>query len=157
MFSLNKEQAFINFYVMDKEYGLTRVVRYALNQIHYFEREKGYERKLAIHIVNNMINAKEGIDLTKPFLWKMYRKRLAYVKHAKDAFRTWDIEKRIAQAPKQNLNYCECGCGTIIKPGRRFVNGHNARCRSKKENEELAENMRDVRRKKKNMSKIVYL
>lgn len=30
----------------------------------------------------------------------------------------------------KNKKLCECGCGEEVKPGNRFIWGHNARCRS---------------------------
>lgn len=157
MFTLNKEMAFITWYVTEKEYGLTRAVRYALNMVHYFNVEKKKDLALAIDIVDKLIKTKEGVDLGKDYLWKMYRKRKAHVRNAKAAFRTYDINTRRFRGPnKEPLPVCECGCGTILKPGRRFVNGHNARCRSKEKNEKIARHMR-ISKKEKKSEKVITI
>lgn len=150
MIPLDKEMAFVSWYVVEKEYNLTKTVRYALNKIHYFNTKKGEDISLAIHIVNKMIMAKEGIDLPKEYLWKMYQKRKAHIKNGKAKFKTYDIEQRRSRGPnKEPLPVCECGCGTILKPGRRFAHGHNARCRDDDDNKKRAKNMRSVKNAKK--------
>jgi len=42
-----------------------------------------------------------------------------------------------------DIKFCECGCGEIVKPGRRFIHGHNRRGDGEGFIEELKEKIRD--------------
>ena len=39
------------------------------------------------------------------------------------------------------MKFCECGCGQIVKPGKRFICGHNLKCADMRE--KLSQRMKD--------------
>lgn len=154
---LNNEQAFINWYVAEREYNLTYNVRKALNFIFHLMSKKKYNRAAAITIASNTYK-KNGYDFSRQFLGRMYNKRSAYIKNAKDKFKQWEYEKRLSELPmnQNEEKLCECGCGSPAKKGNRFINGHNIRCKSKHEKDLQASKMREAK-KSKNISNVFYL
>jgi len=144
MIVINKEMAFISLYLAEKEFFVNETLRKALNCIYYLHRKKNVDKALAIHLTNEKYKKKYNVEYTKDYLWKMYNSRLAHIKNAKDKFQIWAREireRRYGILP----DLCECGCGKEVKKNNKFVNGHNAKCRSKEENESLATNMRSAR------------
>jgi len=119
MIILNKEVVFINWYLQEKEYFYTDHVRKALNLIHYYMAVKKKSSATAIHLVNKKVKKDYGFDFSKEFLWKLYRKRKAYIKNAKDEFKQYEIRKRLERLPNTAIKLCECGCGLPVKPGRK--------------------------------------
>jgi hypothetical protein len=152
----DKESAFISFYLAEKEFFYPDKLREALTLISYLITVKGKDKAIAIAQVNTKFKEKKNIDYTREFLWKRYNSRLAYIKNAKDKFKLWEIEMRERNAgiiPK----LCECGCGQEVKnKNNKFINGHNARCRSKQDNIRRAIKMRDSKKPKKN-NKVIYM
>ena len=160
MFMLDTEMAYINWYVAEKEFYLTRRVRLALNKIYIFMSRDHDNFGLSCHKANLYIKKRDGIDLSIEYLKKMYKARQAHVKNAKAEYKKIAYEKRNEKNPnKEPLPVCECGCGTIVKPGQRFVNGHNSRCKSQDKKNKQAEIMRYAKEKKKNhkKSKVEFL
>lgn len=156
MIVLNKEMAYISFYLAEKEYFLPDNLREALSLIHYLIKEKYKEKALAIHIVNEKYKKKKNIDYGKEFLWKKYNARLAHIKNAKDKYQKWalDIRERNVGLKKK---LCACGCGEeVTKKNNKFINGHNARCIDKDQSIKQAELMRDAREQKKSPTIIQF-
>lgn len=148
MIILDKEMAYINFYLTEKEYFLPDRLREALNYIYYLNRKKGKDKALAIHITNEKYKKKYNIDYTKEFLWKRYNGRLAHIKNAKEKFKIWSLELREINAGI--VKVCECGCGEkITNKKNRFIHGHHRRVLSKEEKIANAKYMRDIRAAKK--------
>lgn len=142
--TMDKKIAFISFYLAEKEFFLPDKLREALHTISYLITCKGVDKALAIHRVNKKWKKDHEVEYTKEFLWKKYNSRLAHIKHANEKYHDWVKEmKERNYGVKPKL--CECGCGQEVKKGNRFLNGHNAKCRSKEDNEKLAEQMRQAK------------
>lgn len=149
MFSLSREHAFLEFYILKKEYYYTDYVRDAINTIDYLMRRNGDKQSIAISKTINKIRKKYKVELEVDFLRKGFRQRKAHVKNGKEEFKKFTAEMRKAKKPKIELPIlCACGCGQPVKKGNKFINGHNAKCRSKNEDKKLARNMREKRAKK---------
>lgn len=149
MFSLSREHAFLEFYILKKEYYYTDYVRDAINTIDYLMRRKGDKQSIAISKTINKIRKKYKVELEVEFLRKAFRQRKAHVKNGKEEFKKFTAEMRKAKKPNIELPIlCACGCGQPVKKGNKFINGHNAKCRSKNEDKKLAKNMREKRAKK---------
>lgn len=147
MIVLDAEMTFINWYLTEKEFHLTKYVREALNNIDWWIRVKRKSKALAIHIVNEKFKSKYNFELTKSYLWRVYNQRKAYIKNAKDKFKIWKNERMLESIPDiMKANLCACGCGHPVKPGNKYINGHNIRCKSKEKNIEQANHMRRIRR-----------
>jgi hypothetical protein len=150
MINLNREHAFLDFYLLEKEFYYTDYVRDALNTIDFFIRVKGDKPSLAISKSISKIKKKYNIDLEKDFLRKAYRQRKAYIKNGKEEFKRYLKEMKEKKIPKVIMpKLCECGCGKPVKKGNRFIHGHNARCRSTEENQKRIEAMTDAKERKK--------
>lgn len=153
------EIAFLSYYVLDKEFFLQPQVREAIDLVAYLIYQKGMDKALAIDVANRKIEKKYNFELSKPYLWKVYRQRLAYIKNGKEAFKKYGIMRRMAAAPeelKDQLKLCKCGCGDPVKPGNLYIHGHHVRCRSKEEKELNGKRMRAGKiNKKKKQKKIL--
>jgi hypothetical protein len=153
MIVLNKEMAFISFYLAEKEYFLPDRLREALSFIYYLNKLKGKDKALAIHKTNEKYKKDYQIDYEKPFLWKKYRARLAHIKNAKDKYYKWGLKLREVSMGIKKL--CECGCGQeVTNKKNRFIHGHHRRLLSQEEKELNAKRMRDARASK-NDNKVI--
>lgn len=154
MIILDKEVVFINWYLQEKEYFYTDHVREALNLVHFYIVKKKQSRASAIHKVNEKFKKDYGFDFSKPFLWKLFRQRKAHIRNAKEEFKQYEIQKRIERAPKTEIKLCKCGCGLPVKPGNKYINGHNPRFKNEQEKIEYTKNLRDIKQGKK--EKVIY-
>ena len=85
----------------------------------------------------------------------MYNARLAHIKNGKDKYKKWTLDLRERNAGLK-LKLCDCGCGKeVTKKNNKFINGHNSKCRSEKENVDLASHMREIRELKKSSTVIL--
>jgi len=149
MIVLDKEMAFISFYLAEKEYFLPDNLRNALSYIYYLTHEKGKDKPLAVHITNEKYKKVFNIDYNKEFLWKKYNARLAHIKNAKDKYKKWTLDLRERNAGLK-VQLCECGCGQeVTKKKNKFINGHNSKCRDKIEDVKKAAHMRESRKQQK--------
>ncbi len=163
MIVLNKEMSFISLYLAEKEYFITDDLRKALSDIYYLIHTKKKSKALSIYLTNEKYKKKinpasqQYYNFTTKYLWKIYNSRLAHIKNAKDKFEIWDLDIRLIHyGMKKKL--CKCGCGQeVIKFKNSFINGHNAKCRSKEENIEMASYMRSFRELKKSTTVISLL
>jgi len=155
MIILDKEMAFISFYLAEKEYFLPDNLRNALSYIYYLTHEKGKDKALAVHITNEKYKKVFNIDYNKKFLWKMYNTRLAHIKNGKDKYKKWTLDLRERNAGLK-LKLCDCGCGEEVKKEKyRFIHGHNIRTRSKEQKQYYAKLMLDKRPKKHEKKKVI--
>ena len=147
-------------YVLDKEFYYSDYVIEALNFIYYLIKQ-GNKPALSIHIANKYIKKKYNYDFSKEFLWRVYRKRLGYIKNAKDKYKEYASRKRVENKPEiEKIILCECGCGLAVKPGNKFINGHNVKKRTIDENQKIAKIMRKKRKEKTNnkeIKKVIHL
>jgi len=150
----SKRQAFINFYLAEKEFFLPDDLRSALDFIYKLIKEKHMDKALAIDIVNKWNIKHKDMDYGKMFLWKKYNARMAYIKNATDKYYEWCIEMRKKSAGI--IPTCACGCGKAVKKGNKFVHGHNINMRSKEEKEKYTKIMLDKRPGKKS-KKVVHV
>jgi hypothetical protein len=156
MIVLNKKLAYVSYYLAEKEYFLPDNLRKALSLIHYLISNKRLDKALAIHQVNEKYK-KKGINYSKEFLWKSYNARLAHIKNGNDKFEKWSLEIRQRNSGLRNP-LCQCGCGMeVTKKNNKFINGHNAKCRTEEENIELALHMRNIRNTQKSNNVISML
>lgn len=145
-----KRIAFINFYLAEKEFFLPDRLRSALDFIYMLTHKKHMDKALAIHKANEWYLKKYDIEYGKEYLWKKYNTRMSYIKNATDKYYKWCVEMRERNCGIKNP-LCACGCGQeVTKKGNKFLNGHNAKCRSKEEDKQLAENMRQAKTVKDN-------
>jgi len=142
MILLDREDIFVNWYLLEKEYHYTDDVRKALNQINYFEIQKRKSRALSIHIVSKTFKKKYNINFSEEFLWTLYRRRKAHIKNAKVKFKEYELWKRLESSPEHEIKLCECGCGLPVKPGNKYINGHNPRFKNRQDKKEHTEKMR---------------
>jgi hypothetical protein len=157
MIITNREMAYLNWYVLEKESKYTDRVREAINKIHFLIRNKKLDLALAIHIVNDKSADQYGIKLGKKFLWKLYSKRCAHIKHGKDEFRKLEFLKRLSDLPViEEKNLCACGCGNEIGNDKVYKHGHNPRFKSEEEKQLYLESIRNLRKNKKS-KKVIYL
>lgn len=159
MFIIDKEISFLIWYVAEKEFDYTDKVREALNLIHYLISKKNVDKALAMDIVSKKYS-KQDLDFNKDFLYKIYNRRLAFIKSGKDAYKKMSYLKRVSKDPNFKIEYCACGCGSPVKKGNKFVNGHNSKVKNRKDKVNQAEIMREARRIKqieKNNKKIIRL
>lgn len=156
MIVLNDEMCYINWYLTEKEYHLTKYVREALNMIDWLIRTKRKSKALSIHIVNEKFKSKYNFDFSKEFLWRAYNQRKAYIKNGKDKFKIWKHNKMLESIPDEmKVNLCACGCGLPVKPGNKYIHGHHVKNRSKEENNHYAKNMRNAKKARK--EKVIFL
>lgn len=139
--AIDKETAFISFYLAEKEFFHPDKLRDALTMISYLIKVKHRPKSLAIAQTNSKYIKKYNIDYTREFLWKQYNTRLAHIKNAKDKFKLWEIEIKERNAGLKNL--CSCGCGQEVKKGNKFINGHNVNLRSNYEKDFYTKIMRN--------------
>jgi len=152
MFIVDKEISFLIWYVAEKEFDYTDKVREALNLIHYLISKKNVDKALAIDIVSKKYN-KQDLDFNKDFLYKVYNRRLAFIKSGKEAYKRMSYLKRVSKDPNFKIEYCACGCGSPVKKGNKFVHGHHVRIRSKNKKNEIAKKMRDAKAEKRIVKK----
>ncbi|MHA1231505.1 MAG: hypothetical protein ACTSPQ_12740 [Candidatus Helarchaeota archaeon] len=158
MINLNREAVFVNMYLLEKEFYLPNRVRNALSMIYRYMKKNKLNKAIAIHNVNNYYKSKFDIDFTKKFLHREYNKRLAHIKNGKEKYKKWAKEMRENANPLKPQKLCACGCGLPVKPRNKYINGHNARCRNKEVNNELAARMREKKEvKKKENNNIIFL
>jgi hypothetical protein len=136
-FHMTPEFAYTIYYVTEKEKDLPPKIRKYLDQISFLVRKKSLSPALAIHLIaNKNMNGNKSIDEVKDVLWKLYRKRRAYITNGKRQYQLLQKEN------KKEIKYCDCGCGKVVKKKNKFINGHNIKGRSVEQNEHLAEIMR---------------
>ena len=148
MITLNKEMAFISFYLAEKEYFFPESLRQTLNYVNYLIVKKGKDKALAIHLANKRCIEKFGVDFGKNKIRSDYNSRSAHIKNAKDKYKIWALELRERNAGKKK-KLCECGCGKeVVKKNNRFIHGHHRRVLSQEVKELNAKHMRDKRAEK---------
>lgn len=147
MIVLNDEMTYINWYLTEREYHLSTHVRKALNTIDWLIRKKRKPKALAIHIVNQKYKSKYKFEFTKEFLWRCYNQRKAYIKNAKDKFKIWRQNRMLESIPDiMKAELCACGCRRPVKPGNKYINGHNPRFKNTEEKIDYTSHMRKIRR-----------
>jgi len=161
MILTDRETIFINWYLLDKEFEYSDNVRKILNLVHYLVTEKKMDLALAIHVANEKSKefTRDGEKYTKKFIWKLYTKRLAHIKHAKQRFQDLlrEFRRNTYSELSQPKNYCSCGCGKEIRLDRKYAHGHNPRFKSEDEKQEYLKGLRAIRKNKKNKDKVIYL
>lgn len=159
MILTNRETIFLNWYLLDKEFEYTDNVRKILNLVYYLTTKKNMDLALAIHVANEKSKefTKDGERYTKKFIWKLYTKRLAHIKHARERYQQLLREFRHNIYPELSppKNYCSCGCGKEIKEGKKYVNGHNPRFKTEEEKIEYMKKLNSSRKDKKNKKVII--
>jgi len=152
----HRESAYVDWYLLEKEYELTNNVRNALNTLYYYMRKKGYDKSDAVYKTFNYYKYKKGVILEPEFLWKQYNVRQAHIKNAKVKFKEWEIEKRKIQSGIE-LPFCACGCGErVTKKGNKYIHGHHRRCLTQEQKNENARYMREVRSLKNRKDNVIY-
>jgi len=149
MITLNREMTFINWYILQKEFTYSDNVRKILNLVHFLNTKKRIDLALAIHIANEKSKKDYNYHFSKKFIWNLYSKRLANVKHAKVEYRKFVEGLRKSQLPDvEYRKICACGCGKEVKEGKVYLRGHNPRFKSEEEKNTYLEKLRDIRKKK---------
>lgn len=149
MITLNREMTFINWYILQKEFTYSDNVRKILNLVHYLNTKKRIDLALAIHIANEKSKKDYNYHFSKKFIWNLYSKRLAHIKHAKEEYKKYVIDLRKANLPEvEYRKLCACGCGNEVKEGKIYLRGHNPRFSSEEEKRLYLEKIRDIRKKK---------
>jgi hypothetical protein len=146
----DRESAFVNHYLLIKEYDLTDEVRHALSSINYYMFKQHKPKALAIAIVNKTCKDMHNREFGKDYLWEKYNARLAHIKNGKDAYQKFAREQRERQVGIRK-KLCACGCGEEVKKkGNKFIHGHHRRCLTQEQKNENARKMREARIIKKN-------
>lgn len=157
MITLNREMTFINWYILKKEFTYSDNVRKILNLVYYLNVKKRIDLALAIHISNEKSKKDYNYHFSKKFIWNLYSKRLAYVKHAKEEYKKFVADLRKNNLPEvEYKKLCACGCGKEVKEGKIYVNGHNPRFKSEEEKAIHVEKMNYAKRIKNN-KKVILL
>jgi hypothetical protein len=157
MITLNREMTFINWYILQKEFTYSDNVRKILNLVHYLNTKKRMDLALAIHISNEKSKKDYNYHFSKKFIWNLYSKRLAHIKHAKEEYKKFVADLRKSNLPEVKYSkLCACGCGKEVKENKTYANGHNPRFKSEEEKIDHVERMNYAKRIKNN-KKVILL
>ena len=157
MINNNREAAYVNNYLLEKEFFLPDNVRNALSKISYYMRKKGDNKTNAVHKTHNFYKYKKNVILEKEYLSRQFNIRQAHIKNGKEKFKDWAKEMRERSCGiKKKL--CECGCGLeVTKKGNKYIHGHHRRCLSKDEKNENAKHMREVKALKNRKDNVIFI
>ena len=101
------ELAFLSFYILEREFFLQSYIREGINTIAYLIYKQKVDKALAIDIVSKKIKKEYNTQITKEYLWKVYRQRTAYIKNGKEAFKKYKIHKYNETIPeKWKTKFC---------------------------------------------------